>query len=678
MTDQSPNARPLCAPEPFCGLKDLAQRLGTLDKSLVDLADCGEDAVAYQARELRRKLRGFEPSATLIGQVKAGKTTLVNALTGWPDLLPADVNPWTSVVTSLHLQPQARLHDRRASFRFFTNDEWDNLIRQGGRVGQIAARAGAEDELEKVRAQLDEMREKSKARLGRNFQMLLGQTHDYETFDQDLIQRYVCLGDDFWEEAGGDPEQGRFADITKSADLWFTGPDLPLPLCLRDTPGVNDTFMIREQITINALRGSRLCVVVLSAQQALSSVDLGLIRLISNVKAREVIIFVNRIDELADPVRAVPQIRSSITETLRRFDGPQEAEILFGSGYWAHHAVSGSFGDLSEDSGKALVAWAEAHVDGALAQLSPAQIVWHLSGLQALGDCIAERIDQGPGARLEHSVMVAVDNLRTGLAAWPRSTPSAVSGPASGRASGPDASPARLQIAPQDLLRQFDVIEDRACAALESGLDKGHKTFGARTENARRAFLGRATGSLVNHLEQYGEAEVWTYDPSGLRMLLRSAYKVFAQSTGKTATAVLARAAADIGALYRQAFGLTADSALIAPPPLPELPAPICLGQTIALDLRGSWWARFWRRQRGYEAFSEDFARLIHEETKPVVDTLHQDCATPYSQALRGTLAAFLQGQRDIMIGLAQHEAPPPPVDRPAIAPLQSLKRSAQ
>ncbi|SNS93278.1 dynamin family protein [Antarctobacter heliothermus] len=667
MTSQAP-ATPKDRPalSAFSGLGALATRLGALDTSLVDLAGCDEESIAHQARELRRQLRGFEPSVTLIGQVKAGKTTLVNALTGWPDLLPADVNPWTSVVTSLHMQPQMRPQDRRSSFRFFTNDEWDNLIRQGGRVGEIAARAGAEDELEKVRAQLDEMREKSKARLGRKFQMLLGQTHDYETFDKALIQRYVCLGDDFWEEADGSPDQGRFADITKSADLWFAGPDLPLPLCLRDTPGVNDTFMIREQITINALRGSRLCVVVLSAQQALSSVDLGLIRLISNVKAREVIIFVNRIDELADPVQAVPQIRASIVETLRKFDGPQEAEILFGSGYWAHHAVAGSFAELGAASAQALVSWAETHVTGALAQLSPREIIWHLSGLRALGDAIAERIDKGPGARLEESLAVALGNLRTGLAARPQP------------ADKGHTAQRQLKISPQDLVQQFDQIEDRACAALESGLDKVQHSFSGRTDNARRAFLGRATGSLVKHLEQFGEAEIWTYDPSGLRMLLRSAYKVFAQGAGKTGTEVLTTAASDINALYQHAFGLASDGPSIAPPPLPAVPAPISLGQTIALDLRGSWWARFWRRQRGYEAFSEDFARLIHEETRPVVDTLHHQCAAPFAQALRQTLADFVQGQRDIILGLAQQGAAPPSVDLRPTAPENHLKRSAR
>ena len=87
----------------------------------------------------------------MIGQVKAGKTSLVNSMVGMPDMLPADVNPWTSVVTSLHLNPNVAAEDNRASFRFFDMEEWSRLLDRGGRIGELAARAGAEDELAKVR-----------------------------------------------------------------------------------------------------------------------------------------------------------------------------------------------------------------------------------------------------------------------------------------------------------------------------------------------------------------------------------------------------------------------------------------------------------------------------------------------------------------------------------------------
>ena len=56
----------------------------------------------------------FSAEVSLIGQVKAGKTALTNALLGVNDLLPSDVNPWTSVVTSMHINcipPDARYHE---------------------------------------------------------------------------------------------------------------------------------------------------------------------------------------------------------------------------------------------------------------------------------------------------------------------------------------------------------------------------------------------------------------------------------------------------------------------------------------------------------------------------------------------------------------------------------------
>ncbi|MBU2959881.1 dynamin family protein [Citreicella sp. C3M06] len=639
---------------PFEALSGLADRLAAVDSELTVLAGSAERSVARQARRLHKEIRSFDPAVTFIGQVKAGKTTLVNSLVGWPELLPADVNPWTSVVTSLHLSPTLRHDERRSSFRFFGNDEWDALLQQGGRVGQLAARAGAEDELEKVRKQLEAMREKSRARLGRRFQMLLGQTHDYDSFDQELIARYVCLGDDFWEESAQlsavaehletTRERGRFADITKSADLWFGAPGVPIGLTIQDTPGVNDTFMIREQITINALRASRLCVMVLSASQALSAVDLGLIRLISNVKSRQIIIFVNRIDELNDPVNDVPKIRDSIRATLERFQGPVDAEILFGSGHWASNAIGGSIDGLGASSAEALMGWLEAHLTEALAQRPPAEIIWTMSGVPALGRAIAERLEKDAGAALEKSVDTALRNLRVGAAAREAQLDACSIGAQAHHA---------CTLTPEQISARFAAISERAYGHLETRMQAVNATFASRAESARRTFLGRATSSLARHLEQHGEGQVWAYDPSGLRMLLRTAYSVFVHGAGRVGTEALEQAAGEIDALLREVFGLPADAPELTAPPLPEPVAPVSLGQTIALDLKGRWWMRFWRRRKGYQAMAEDFASLIHEETAPVVEALRRDCADPYALVLRAVLAEFLRAQRDLVLGLS-------------------------
>ncbi len=66
------------------------------------------------------KIAAFEPNVSVIGQVKAGKSTLLNAMLGKPNFLPVDVNPWTSVITGLHFNSR-RPPRTRALFRFLTN-----------------------------------------------------------------------------------------------------------------------------------------------------------------------------------------------------------------------------------------------------------------------------------------------------------------------------------------------------------------------------------------------------------------------------------------------------------------------------------------------------------------------------------------------------------------------------
>lgn len=632
----------------FPGLEDVAGTLAELDAAVERACETQENTVLLQARKLRRTLRAFEPSVTFIGQVKAGKTTLVNAMAGWPDLLPSDVNPWTSVVTALHLEAAQATPRRRAAFRFFDTESWDNLVRSGGRVGEIANRAGAAEDREKVRAQLEKMREKSKARLGARFELLLGQVHDYDAFDPDLIQRYVALGDAFWNDPDSATSQARYADITQAADLWFDTLQVPMRLCLRDTPGANDTFLIREQITLDAMAQSRCCVVVLSAAQALSSVDLGLIRLMSAMESRDVVVFVNRIDELADPARQVPEIERSIRDTLKAHQCAEDVQVLFGSGHWAHQALAGRIADLGGHSADALVGWAEAQLEPAMMQRPPVEIIWHLSGIPALGQAVAGRIAAGPVAELAAATRAALTNLaplRQG----------AVPG-----ATSVGTSAATCRLSRDAVAQKVHALKARTSESLEKTAAGLRKSMNDRCESARAAFLDRATQALVTHLEAYGEGEVWTYNPAGLRVLLRSGYSVFVRAVDKAGTQHLETAATEMAALYQEVFDLPGAGPSFEVPPLPKAPTPVRLGQTIALDLQGSWWTRFWRRRRGYDAMARDFATLIHEETLPVADALQETCVEPCLAQMSDTVFAFLDSQTEILMALA---CPAPPDD---------------
>ncbi|PRY75291.1 dynamin family protein [Yoonia maritima] len=622
-------------------LEEFHDEIVDLEATLADVVKLGGSDAEKKSTRLIKQLRAFEPSITMIGQIKSGKTSLVNAMVGRPNLLPADVNPWTSVVTSLHLNAPLSKDAPTATFQFFSQGEWDHLIENGGRIGELSSRAGADEELGKVREQIAEMRDKTKARLGRKFELLLGQKHNYADLTDDLVQRYVCMGDDF-EDMDEEDQQGRFADITKSADLYLGAKAIPMPLCVRDTPGVNDTFMMREQITINALRDSRICVVVLSAHQALSSMDMGLIRLIANVKSREVIIFVNRIDELSNPAEQVPEIRESILQTLKDHNGPENPELIFGSAYWANIALGETLDDIVAESAEAMFNWAEASLSSETADMEINELVWHLSGVPQLYRALSERISEGPGAEILAASRKRALNLVGGV----RASASMVSMRLDGDS---------VDVMPHDqLVAHLDKLEADNLKFLDDRMDIVFQQFGSRVDQSHKRFLDRALESLLQHLENNGEEEVWQYSPDGLRMLLRTSYQVMRRNVSSTCDQVFAAASSDLAETYRSAFGVAVENFSITPPAAPEIPAPVSLGQTIALDLQTSWWKGWWKRRKGYRAFASGFYDLIEAETAPIVDELKVRQADEIRKLAEVELRNFLEEQRGFLTDLSE------------------------
>ncbi|WP_375230573.1 dynamin family protein [Roseobacter sp. S98] len=631
----------------------LAEDADRLCDALDAIEAAGDDNAARRAARVRRQIDNFEPSVTMIGQIKSGKTTLVNAFVGQTELLPADVNPWTSVVTSLHLHPEREDFENTASFRFFDEGEWDKLVSGGGRIGELASRAGADEELEKIKEQVARMREKSKARLGRKFEMLLGQQHDYGYFDQELVERYVCLGDDLEEpEPPGAHEQGRFADITKSAELQMQRAALPVRLCVRDTPGVNDTFLMREQITIRAIRDSKLCVVVLSAHQALSSTDLALIRLIAHVKSRDVLIFVNRIDELSDPATQIGQISESIAATLEKHKGPKEARVIFGSALWACAALEGDLDMLPPASRAALENRSEnaEMPEGAedLDLTDPVETAWAYSGLPELQCAVADRVANGVGAAMLHRAAASGLNLANGIAASGLIGTAASSGSDRKSLSGAEAE----NLMQQTVSRAGDALRQAFADILDG--------FSERMNRVQDSFLERATSSLIVHLEKFGEQSPWTYDPAGLRVLLSSSHKVLARKSTAAFDNAVRTAAEQIAELYVQAFGLGPEDIPITLPRAPQVPPPVTLGRTIALDLQGSWWKRWWHQRKGYQAYAEGFVELIRAETDPFVQELRDDLAEGVRNEALEEFDAFLSEQMSVFTSMSRMQQADP------------------
>ncbi|MEL7131151.1 MAG: dynamin family protein [Pseudomonadota bacterium] len=616
--------------------EEMSEACADLRETLADIEAIVGDKAATKIRRMSVELDRFAPAITFIGQIKSGKTSLVNAIAGRPGLLPADVNPWTSVVTSLHLGHQRDVDAPAASFTFFEADEWDRLVESGGRIGELSERTGADKEHERLHTQIAAMHEKTRERLGRKFELLLGQTHSYQTIAPDLIPRYVCLGDDF-ETASARERQGQFADITRSAELYLNASHLPHALTLRDTPGMNDTFLMREQITIRAIRDSKICCVVLSAHQALNAVDMGLIRMISNVKSRQIVIFVNRIDELSSPHEQIPEIRESLLQTLADKDGSADPCIIFGSAMWAEAALTDQVGALPPASISALESYGSSADGDQLDDLDERSAVWTLSGVPALMEQLGERILEGAGDKVLTDIRKRAANVVSGL----RASSSIVTLRAN--------SDQIQKMTHAEVEARLNQIAETATAKLDATLDEVFTAFAKRVDQAHTSYIGRALDAMLQHFERNGNDQVWSYNADGLRLLMRSAYQVMHSRFNKKVGGVLDDVVAELTTAYGDIFDITPENFSVETPGLPDLPPPVTLAQMIALDVKTSWWKDWWGQRKGWRAYADGFRELIEAETTPMVDDLKIGQVAEIRALAHATLQELLSEQRSVL-----------------------------
>ncbi|WP_176556239.1 dynamin family protein [Rubellimicrobium rubrum] len=621
-------------------LSSLRQEKASLASVIEGLLSAADDRSRDKLRALEGELKAHSATITVVGQVKAGKTSVINVLTGLPGFLPSDVNPWTSVVTTVHVNKPAPRGNIKASFQFFERDEWERLMRGGGRLGEMAKRAGASDEMLRIEQQLMDVRRKSQDRLGRNFELLLGQTHNYDRADTALIERYVCMGDPDAIDAEFS-RQGRFADLTRAADIYVALPQYPFPFSLQDTPGVNDPFLMREQITLRCVRNSELCIMVLSAAQALNTVDLALIRLLSTLDRRQLIIFVNRIDELENPAQQVEEIRTSLDATLRKHGIGSVTDIVFGSAKWAEAALTGRPGDLPEAGQQALLDWAKV-ADVPRDNPDPSMSIWHLSGIPALIRAIGDRVAEGSPHRLMQKVRRDLKNV----VAQSYAGLLGEGGPTTG-VEGVHLTEAQMQARIRALVQDLQAELRRDTTEI---LQELRTRLGAASEQ----FVETTVAAMIRHIEVYGIEGQWECDPMRLRVQLRAAYMGFARSIRASSQRILARAAREMGDLYHELLGEPGRTLKLEAPMVPQIPAPVAIGKTIIVDLQGGWWKRWIKMRRGAKAFAGEYRTLIANEAHSIVSEIEEQQVSAVDAALRRTLQEFLDEHSETLTGIAK------------------------
>ncbi|MBU2583239.1 MAG: dynamin family protein [Alphaproteobacteria bacterium] len=295
----------------------------------------GKSLVEEAGRLLERQVCRI----AVIGQIKSGKSSFINACVQMPDLLPTDVTPWTTAVTHLHFG-QRGPDDPAAVFHFFNDEEWRRLADGGGLLRELTERLVPGFEPELLRQQINSLRHRAASRLGPQMQELMGRSHSYDALDDGVLLRYVCSGELSANSAASQSDVGRFSDITRAADVHCLNGPFAFPSTIIDTPGTNDPFLLRDEVTRRSLERADLYIVVLTARQPLSDADVALLRILRGLHKDRFVVFINRIDDLTDISQDQRDVREFVEQRIAREFPDSNIPVIAGSARWANAALA--------------------------------------------------------------------------------------------------------------------------------------------------------------------------------------------------------------------------------------------------------------------------------------------------------------------------------------------------
>jgi signal recognition particle receptor subunit beta len=624
----------------------------------------------------RRQLEERTCRIAVIGQIKAGKSTFVNALARRPGLLPTDINPWTVVTTALHFRNGATPPEHAAVFHLFSVDEWRELGDGAGRLRELTERLVPGFQPDLLRAQLEVMRKRAERRLGPKFGELLGQCHRFQAVTPELLTDYVSAGDDgAWQG-----KRRHYSDITRSADLHFNDGPFAFPTTLIDTPGTNDPFLVRDEITRRSLESPDIYVFVVSATQPLSAADIGMLRILNGLNKDRIVVFINRADQLPNLSQDAEAVKAAIEKRLRAELPSLNIPVVYGSAWLGTLRLQAEAGELpvmsqptpqpaphpgsvpqtpaglpsalelepipdplpslsqAVETATGASACRAASARRELARSAPA--VHMSSGLAEVSDAITRLMCTSGVAMLLRQIAVCLAELVRSTEVTDRAELQSIEALISARRQ--EAAVLAKRVTEED--RSLAAFEEHA-RALQASFDEVEAHFRGVVATAGRVLRDRLCGlvrdfaageadALLQAMERSPRQWTWHCDVAPLGEGLEAAY-----------TAVFEQTAADIDRveqfLYPQLRLIVSSllpgyrSELLEAPAWPEglTPSMAPLGKA-TMDLGVSWWGRWFATRRVAKERANRLRCLIEEDFLKISDALADEAETHLRQRI--------------------------------------------
>uniref|UniRef100_UPI0035AFE45B dynamin family protein n=1 Tax=Paenirhodobacter enshiensis TaxID=1105367 RepID=UPI0035AFE45B len=587
-------------------------------------ATAGDEAEAKPliGRALER-LRAASATVSVVGQVKSGKSSLINALTGLGNFLPTEVNPWTAVITNLYFG-----HPNKPAsggeFQLFSESEWLRMIEGDAETRRLTEELLPGFRRDILERQVLEMQQNAERRLGALYRLLLGKTHRFNEITPEVLERYVSAGYDAETNPGS--TAGRFSGITKSASIFLPPGPFRVPVTVSDTPGINDPFLVRDEITTSSFKHADIFVVTLSAHQALGPADVALLKMLSVHRGKRTVIFVNRIDELPDPVKDVPELLGALDARLKDELGQTGYVLLAGSAGWGRMALLGTDAEVAA----AVAAPAVAHLapEGGTAR----ERIYRASGLPQLAACLSQLIEAGPiraalsdAATECDSALDLMDKLLSARLGKERSHLVDTSDIPNLIAVEKERIDTRLT-ALSDVGRGLDAVSGHGRNAILANGDVAIVSVSNVVQSTLNAFVQEQVRALGTAMQAEGAPERWSIDIEALCRRVEAQVMSGYRNARIEIDRILMRHAEALNDRIRPIAGEMDVSKILDSLPSDEiLPGFKPHSALVEMDFTAQRGWKFWRaRTMSAEEAMERLSQIIHAEMRPAVEALNR------------------------------------------------------
>jgi predicted GTPase len=239
----------------------------------------------------------------VIGQMKCGKSTFLNAFLFGDEVLPAATTPMTAALSIITYGDK-----KEVEVEFYSPDEWEEQKTKASRNIEDVK----EDPvlLSKIKA-AKEMVDNSK-RLGSELNSLLGTTKSDEL---NKLQEYV----------GAD---GRYVSITKSVTIYYPKEWLK-GVQIVDTPGFNDPVASREERTNDFLKKADVVILLLYAGRAFDETDKAILfDKVANVGVGKILVGVNKYDLNFHNGEKTSEMKTNVLNAIRKACSEKDGSLV--------------------------------------------------------------------------------------------------------------------------------------------------------------------------------------------------------------------------------------------------------------------------------------------------------------------------------------------------------------